>query len=147
MVWNHKHTQVNAVVISTRQHLKQWKEAQLWTSNALFHFRIQGDGAEEWVKPLNGIIKVTADATTFSEHNAYGFGLIARNIDLIQAKSGSKRGNVSGNYAEAVAIKEALSWIKVKGWSQVQLKSDSLVIIQAIRSKVCMVSIQDCRDL
>lgn len=59
---------------------------------------------------------------------------------------------MSGEFAEAMAIKEALSWIKEKNWSHVQLESDSLVIVQAIRSKIHMLSplgllIQECRNL
>lgn len=77
---------------------------------------MDGDGAETWVKPHIGIIKVTTDAATFCEQHACGFGLIARdnNGDLIQAKSGSKQGSVSRDYAETMEIKEALSWIKEK---------------------------------
>lgn len=58
---------------------------------------------------------MTTDAATFSEQCAYVFALIVRdsNGELIQAKSGSKQGTVSSDYAEALAIKEALSWIKL----------------------------------
>lgn len=97
---------------------------------------------------------MTADAATFSKHNAYGFSLIACDSrgELVQAKTGFKQGNVSGAFAETVAIKEALSWIKDMDWPRVQLESDSLVIIQAIRSKIQMLSplgslVHNCREL
>lgn len=53
---------------------------------------------------------------------------------------------------ETIAIKEDLSWVKGQRWKHVILESDSLVVIQAIRSKVPMVSlvgriIEECRSL
>lgn len=106
MVWNTVHAHANSVVISAHYHLKQWREAQLWSSKALFSYNSEGDGAETWVKPQNDVIKVTADAATF-EQGAYGFGLIAGDNSgfLVRAKSGSKQGKVSSDYAEVVAIK------------------------------------------
>ena len=49
-----------------------------------------------------------------------------------------------------MAIKEALSWIKQEGWPRVELESDSLVTVQAIRSSMAMRSpfgriVQECR--
>lgn len=54
--------------------------------------------------------------------------------------------------AEALSIKEALSWVKDKGWCKVVVESDCLNVIQAIRSKAPMGSplgqvIQACRDM
>ncbi|KAM6588206.1 hypothetical protein CsatA_010811 [Cannabis sativa] len=51
-----------------------------------------------------------------------------------------------------MGIKEALSWIKRQGWQNVELESDSLVSIQAIRSHSPLHSIfgnlvQDCISL
>lgn len=49
-------------------------------------------------------------------------------------------------------IKEALNWIKDKGWRDVTVESDCLVVIEAIRSSVSLVSplgrvIQECRNM
>lgn len=51
---------------------------------------------------------------------------------------------------EAMAVKEALSWIDAMQWGKVVLVSDCLVIVQAIRSQTPMRSqfgsvIEDCR--
>ncbi|CAH9089593.1 unnamed protein product [Cuscuta epithymum] len=37
--------------------------------------------------------------------------------------------------AEALAIREALSWIKTAGWSNVDVESDALQLTRAIQSK------------
>lgn len=53
-------------------------------------------------------------------------------------------------FAEAIAVKEALSWIMQMKWPKVILESDCLIVIQAIRSKTPMRSrfgeiIAECR--
>ncbi|KAL8099525.1 hypothetical protein AgCh_031966 [Apium graveolens] len=153
LVWNQQRSQIDSVVHLAKHHLKLWKNAQSWSSITLFQNTVKGDRSEQWVKPQTGVIKVTADGATFSEHDAYGYGLIARDSagDLIKAKIRCKRGKVPGEFVEALEIKEALSWIKEESWSQVQLESDCLVIVQAIRGIVNMLSlvgslVQECRD-
>lgn len=99
-------------------------------------------------------IKVTVDATAFIEHNGFGFGMVARDYEgeLVKAKVVSKQGNVPAELAKVMTIKEALSWIKEEAWGKVQLESDCLVAVQAIRSKVVLVSpfgqvVEECRCL
>lgn len=86
----------NAVVTSAQYHFKQWKEAQSWSSKALFPNHFEGDGADIWVKLQTDTIKVTADAAIFAEQDVYGFGLIARDNtgeswfvpELVSSKAG-----------------------------------------------------------
>lgn len=82
----------------------------------------------------------------------YGWGLIARDSEgvLVQAKTMLHRSQVNPELDEAMAVKEAFSWIKSMGWQKLVLESDCLVFVQAIRSKMQMRSqfgliIQDCR--
>lgn len=79
LVWNQKHTQVSDVVNSAIQYLVQGRNAQSWSSKALFQSVIEEDGAEKWVVPQVDTIKVNVDAATFEEHDAFGFGILARN--------------------------------------------------------------------
>lgn len=67
----------------------------------------------------------------------YGWGLIARDSEgvLVQAKTMLHRSQVNPELDEAMAVKEAFSWIKSMGWQKVVLESDCLVFVQAIRSK------------
>ncbi|KAM6552834.1 hypothetical protein CsatB_013596 [Cannabis sativa] len=62
----------------------------------------------------------------------------------------SRWGCVSAEIAEVIGIKEALSWIKRKGWEKVVVESDALVVVQAINSSIQMPSqfgllVEDCR--
>ena len=61
--------------------------------------------------------------------------MIARNHEgnLMEAKACCKQGSLSPDLAEAIGIREALSWIKSKGWPKVVLETDCLLITQAIR--------------
>lgn len=70
----------------------------------------------------------------------------------MQGKSEIFHGQVRPELAEAVAVKEALSWVKDKQWREVVIETDCLVVVQAIRSKVPMTSpfgsiIMECRSL
>lgn len=94
------------------------------------------------------------DVATFTEHNAYGFGIVAQDDKgaLIQVKTICRFGLVSAYMAEALAIKEVLSWIQERGWSRVTIESDCLTTFQAIRSTVPMRSpfghvVQSCRNM
>ncbi|XP_074342553.1 uncharacterized protein LOC141680150 [Apium graveolens] len=115
---------------------------------------VEGDGASVWARPLPNIVKVSVDEAVFEDRDAVGFGLIARGSDgrLITAKSIVHPHLVSPVTAEAIAIKEALSWIDVMQWPHVTVESDCLVVIQAIRSNTPMrsyfgVIIEECRSL
>lgn len=81
-------------------------------------------------------------------------GMVARDCsgELIQAQSKVYKGLKSAEWTEAIAVKEALSWSDRSAWSQVEIESDCLVVVQAIRSRVCMRSpfgedIESCRSL
>lgn len=77
---------------------------------------------------------------------------------VVQGRSEVFEGEIRPEVAEAVAVKEALSWIKscgwIKfcGWREVVLESDCLAVVQAIRSKVNLRSpfgsiIMECRRM
>ncbi|KAL8100540.1 hypothetical protein AgCh_032700 [Apium graveolens] len=151
---NQKHTQVSDVVNSAIQYLVQWTNAQSWSLKALFQSVNKGDGAEKWVVPHVDTINVNVDASTFEDQDAFGFGILARNHkgEVEYAKTLRFRGLVSAVVAEIMAIKEALSWIKEGSWQKVGLESDCLVTVQALRSKIEMISpfgrvVMPCRGL
>ncbi|XP_074348884.1 uncharacterized protein LOC141687487 [Apium graveolens] len=115
----------------------------------------EGDkGTHSWVKQQDTTIKVTIDAAIFSDHNAFGIGTVARNSTgvLIIAGSASFKEHVRAEYAKAVAIREALGWIKERNWPEVIVESDCLVVTQTINSNAKMISpfgrvIQECRGM
>ncbi|KAL8096143.1 hypothetical protein AgCh_037190, partial [Apium graveolens] len=141
-VWNKNYTRLNVVIAKARQFLLQWNIAQKNKQPSRYPNLVEGDGNELWVAPQIEYMKISADAALFSEYNASVLALIARDDhgDLVKARTQYLPGMVSSIMAEALAIKEVLSWIKSKGWRKVVVESDCLTAIQAIRSKTPMVS-------
>ncbi|KAL8097023.1 uncharacterized protein LOC141684882 [Apium graveolens] len=150
-VWNQRMARIDAVVSSAAQYLKQWKEAQGRSSILPSQPFVASDGVSLWVKPQEDTIKVSVDAAVFSDFSAFGIGMVARNSSghLVQAKAKLFQEMATPALAEAMAIKEALSWTKQEQWEKVVIESDSLVAIQAIRSQVPMRSLfgQGCGGL
>lgn len=71
---------------------------------------------------------------------------------LIGAQSSCKQGSLNPDLAEAIGIKEALSWVKSRAWERVEVETDCLGVVQAIRCSSINLSylgrvIDDCRRL
>ena len=55
---------------------------------------------------------------------------------FLVAAAQSFKGHVEVDVAEAVAIREALSWLKNRGWSHVIVKSDAQSVVHVINDQV-----------
>ncbi|XP_060961850.1 uncharacterized protein LOC133032047 [Cannabis sativa] len=134
--------------------LNQWRYAQDKTFvPSQFNLK-PNEGGELWTKPVGNTIKINVDAAIFESQNRYGYGWVARNNEgrLLWAKSSSFCGNVSAEFAEALGLKEVLSWLKDNDLSNVVVESDSLVTIQAVRSSIFFSStfgfcVTECQSL
>uniref|UniRef100_A0A803PJ45 RNase H type-1 domain-containing protein n=1 Tax=Cannabis sativa TaxID=3483 RepID=A0A803PJ45_CANSA len=98
-------------------------------------------GLEHYTELGLNKIKVNVDGALFLSKGWLGVGGVARDCgQLLKAFSMSKSGCVDAAIVEIVSIKETLSWIKRKGWMDVQLENDCLVAIQALHSSIYMPS-------
>ncbi|XP_062104232.1 uncharacterized protein LOC133815403 [Humulus lupulus] len=154
LIWNQRSMEVAEIVSLARNSLSQWKSAQDRTFDLSLGLVLSSDGNAIWSPPPPGFIKVNSDAALFSSPDRFSFAIVARNQsgELLEARAPCREGLVEPDFAEAIGIKEALSWIKAKGWRNVMVESDSLVSIQAIRSSTPLLSyfgriIQDCRQI
>ncbi|XP_063942429.1 uncharacterized protein LOC135150218 [Daucus carota subsp. sativus] len=84
----------------------------------------------------------------------YSYAFVARNHNgtLIEAKSRCAQGSISPVLAEAMGIWEALSWIKTRKLSNVDVEADSLELVQWIRSSYTSLSyvgrmVDKCKNL
>ncbi|KAL8120232.1 hypothetical protein AgCh_017395 [Apium graveolens] len=152
--WNNKQVSLNGLLAPEKLYLSQWQEAQCRSKEALIHRDSSRDGVNSWAAPQMVTIKVNVDAAIFKDPSAYSIGLIARDSSgqLVHAHSSYYRGEISPENAKVLAIKEALSWLKQQQWEEVQPESDCLVAVQAINSKVCMISpfgsvVEECSSL
>lgn len=72
--------------------------------------------------------------------------------ELLEARSSCKEGRTTPECAEAMSIREALSWIKGKHMQRVAVETDFLVAVQAIRGSATISSyfgviVQECTNL
>ncbi|XP_060962217.1 uncharacterized protein LOC115711062 [Cannabis sativa] len=154
LLWKNKSRTAVEVVSHARSVLDQWSYAQSNRFEPLLVPENQHHKEEHWSKPEANKIKVNVDGAIFQSIGSYGVGIVARNSNghLIEATTTLRLGNVQSTTIEAFGIKEALSWIKDKDWSNVVVETDSLVSVQALSSLVFMPSvfcllISDCKRL
>lgn len=112
-----------------------------------------GDGAIHRVKPHQNEVKITVDAAIFKDKGVSGMGLVVRDHKghLIIAMIKIFAEVMNPMLAEAIAVKEALSWAKETGGATI-VESDCLVVIQMIRSVAPMPLklgqvIEECREI
>lgn len=79
-------------------------------------------------------VKLNVDAALNSVNRKMGFGFVLRdeNASFIAAKEVPWEGFFSPSEAEAIAVREALKWIKVLHLDQVQVETDCLKVVQSI---------------
>ncbi|XP_060961034.1 uncharacterized protein LOC133031530 [Cannabis sativa] len=134
VLWSNKSTKVSEVIRSAKTNLDTWKNAQSKDLIPLLNVNFS-NGREHWMKP------VTTNSNRFP---ASKIALSTLILSLVV--------RVSPEIAEVVGVKEALSWIKLRNLYDVEIETDSLVVVQAINGSVQMPSqfgllIQDCQML
>ncbi|XP_060972283.1 uncharacterized protein LOC133038212 [Cannabis sativa] len=138
LIWNNIEPSVDRVISSAKLTLDQWKSAQSLSKTLSNSAPATVESLEHWTKPTYPMIKVNVDGATFGDQKSFCWGFIARDHDgsFLQAFQSRKLGSVRAEIAEAVAIKETLSWIKGNNWQNVQVESNCLNVVHAINSKV-----------
>lgn len=154
LLLNKKGLDAFEVVTMERIVLEQWKNAQDHTFDLSLGLLKTLDGVAKWHPSSPGGLKINTNSTRFIQPDRFSLGVITRDHskDLLEAKARCVRGSVEPDLAEAINIREALSWIKYRRWSKVEVESDSLVSVQSIRSSTMLLSyfgrvIQECRQL
>lgn len=135
LIWNQKTMTVYRTVAVAMQYLTQWSVTQNRTFLYPLQPQVEGEyGATVWVKPKQNLVKVLVDAAVFEDRGEVGFGFVARNSDgeLIEARAVVHPHLVAPVVAEAMAFKEALSWMYTRGWHDAIIESDCLPVIQAV---------------
>ena len=153
IVWNQKSLEATEVVNSAILVLNQWQSAQDRSFDNLFGFITPSDGKEHWQLPQMNTIKVNTDAALFEDSGHFSFSILARDHEgnMVEDKACCKQGSIAPELAEAIGVREALSWIKSKNWPHVIIETDCLVVVQAIRSSYVSLSyfgivIDECKQ-
>ncbi|XP_062076043.1 uncharacterized protein LOC133780188 [Humulus lupulus] len=153
-VWKNTSRSVKEVITLARGNFDQWRTAQDKTFIPSLYLLHPGEGAEHWSAPGGNKIKINVDAAVFPDLHKFGYGWVVRDAsaNLISAHTASKVGSIDPTLAEAIGVREVLSWIKATELTNVVVETDSLVTVQACRSTVKMHStfgfcIDECRTL
>ncbi|KAM6542308.1 hypothetical protein CsatB_006755 [Cannabis sativa] len=135
LVWNSKHSDASEVVTMAKLNYVEWFNAQkhnVTDANLNWPTALP---VEQWTTPDFPFVKVNVDGALFSVQGRYGLGLIARSAAgmVLGARILSREGSLQPHIVQAIGIKEALSWSKANGWSDVVVKTDCLRVINDLQ--------------
>ncbi|KAL8113302.1 hypothetical protein AgCh_020567 [Apium graveolens] len=89
-----------------------------------------------WRRPQHGWVKVNTDAALFLEWDSTGVGNVIRDEhgQFIRARNHKLQALYSPREAEALGLKEALSWVKELGYKRCVFETDAKELVEACRS-------------
>ncbi|XP_062114673.1 uncharacterized protein LOC133825790 [Humulus lupulus] len=153
-VWRNKRGLIYGILLMADTTLQAWSQAQDRDVAPLPNLLTPADGRAIWCKPPLGSLKLNVDAAFFSEAATHSFAGIVRDHTgaFVEAFSCCRMGAVAPELGEAMGVWEALSWIKRRKLVQVAVETDSLMVVQALRSRISMASyfgcvIDECKQL
>uniref|UniRef100_A0A803PMN5 RNase H type-1 domain-containing protein n=1 Tax=Cannabis sativa TaxID=3483 RepID=A0A803PMN5_CANSA len=154
LVWKRKSFNPIDIVAFANRYLDQWRCAQSSDMESSWPLLRARDVVERWTAPHGNSVKLNVDAAMFNNGEQYGIGLVVRNGSglLIEGRTELFNGQVEPVLAEAIGIREALSWIKDSRWQDVYVETDCLNVVQAIHCSTEMISlfglvIKDCKKM
>ncbi|KAL8131971.1 hypothetical protein AgCh_007755 [Apium graveolens] len=135
VIWNQRGKEYSDVCKLAKLLLNQWKNAQDKSFDHFLGFMGQEDGKERWEYPQEGKVKFNVDAAIFENSSTYCLSMVARDHrgELVVAGTSCREGRIAPDLAEALGIKEALSWIKYNLKQPAIVETDCLAVVQAIR--------------
>ncbi|XP_031120357.1 uncharacterized protein LOC116023495 [Ipomoea triloba] len=88
----------------------------------------------KWEKQSPGWMKLNSDAAVDERCGVMGLGWVLRDDqgNFIAAIGIPGKGVFTPSEAEGMAVREALSWLKVKGITKVHIETDALQVIQQL---------------
>ncbi|KAM6588282.1 hypothetical protein CsatA_010887 [Cannabis sativa] len=154
LVWKRKSFNPIDIVAFANRYLDQWRCAQSSDMESSWPLLRARDVVERWTAPHGNSVKLNVDAAMFNSGEQYGIRLVVRNGSglLIEGRTELFNGQVEPVLAEAIGIREALSWIKDSRWQDVYVETDCLNVVQAIHCSTEMISlfglvIKDCKKM
>ena len=112
-VWKNRNGRPSCVLNLASQVLFQWqsvRKLQVFDNNSIS----SSHGAVCWQRPCVWWFKCNVDATTFSSRGTNGYGAVIRKFEgeFIAARSNWLIGSFGAWEAEAIGVREILSWLK-----------------------------------
>ncbi|XP_073152648.1 uncharacterized protein [Henckelia pumila] len=152
VVWNSRCKIATVVFQSALDIQSQWIKAK---QDSAGHSLVKTQlGFPSWKRPPENVLKCNVEAAVFESSSHIGYGCIVRNSDdvVIDATYGTLMRRFNPTTAEALSIKEALSWLKSVDCSQIIVESDALLVIKALNnsepdSSSLSLIVEDCKIL
>ncbi|XP_019197196.1 PREDICTED: uncharacterized protein LOC109191080 [Ipomoea nil] len=149
-VWNGSLPSPSTLVEGSRRYLANWTNiVREDTATSI----AKNSSVHKWDKPSSGFYKLNTDVAVSTLNRSMGFGWVLRNDtgQFVAAECIPGKGVFTPKEAEAMAIREALSWIKREGITHLQIESDALEIIQSLKQNdedsSCDLILLDIKDL
>ncbi|XP_074323921.1 uncharacterized protein LOC141660834 [Apium graveolens] len=114
----------------------EWNEVNcLKSSNTMVQHQTYQEVMVHWKPPACGTLKVNVDASIFAGNMSYSVGMVLRDQTkgFYKARVLRNSGEVSMFEAEATGVLAAIRWVVELGISNVEVESDSMLTVQALR--------------
>lgn len=120
---------VHAIALSL---LQEWKRNQLEKKNSKRAFN---SSPRHWSPPPPDWIKINIDAAIFEATGSVGISSIIRYAagEFVRARAQKIEVNMQPREAEAVSLKEALSWTKELGFQKCIFETDAKMLADACK--------------
>nr|GMC66454.1 protein LIKE COV 2-like [Ipomoea batatas] len=122
-IWNGKMASPSSLVEGTKCYLADW--INIVNMGERNNVAASTKPEQKWERPVQGYLKLNIDAAVRPNNGCMGFGWVLRDEYGLFVAAGSIPGNgvFTPREVEAMAVREALSWIKDHGYSQVEQSS------------------------
>ncbi|XP_019158432.1 PREDICTED: uncharacterized protein LOC109155154 [Ipomoea nil] len=148
VVWHNKRSSAVNIVAKAGTFLDAWNSVH----NAIV---VTSRPAEtvRWKKPPLGYLKCNVDAANDFNNRKTGIGCIIRDDkgSFVAALQTQIEGSYHPKTAEAIAVREALKWIKILHYQSILVESDALLVINGLKDLSCITSfdliLDDIRNL
>ncbi|XP_019178767.1 PREDICTED: uncharacterized protein LOC109173878 [Ipomoea nil] len=132
VVWNAQSWDLELMLRRTMVFWENWGAAQCVDGG-----QQTGGTLGRWERPRRGRLKLNTDASVDKQHGRVGFGWVLRDDDgrFRAAKNGRMMGLFRAREAEAMCMREALSWLKDTGMGNVEAETYSQLLCNAIHSE------------
>ena len=114
--------------------ISEWTAAREKRNHATISLSQQRQYPTRWEKPTEGLCKLNVDATLFSQRGLVGFGCVLRGATgaFISDRVSTARLNLQPHEAEAMSVREALTWIKYNNIPNLIVEMDSQLVYNAL---------------
>ncbi|CAH9110775.1 unnamed protein product [Cuscuta europaea] len=144
--WNGVISDPKQILVNTRMYLDGWRLAQQPVGR---ESNIGRAANSAWRKPSPVRYKLNVDAAV--REKICGLGWVLRNDagNFVTGVGKAWHGVLSPLEAELIGIREALSWMKERGWDCIQVESDSSGAVTEVlqESSVSLAGIGDIREI